>query len=260
MTSDDGSVLFAVDGAVATLTLNRPEAMNAMNADLSEQLRRGLQRIEDDPAIRVGIITGNGRAFCAGADLKERAAGGDSGRGWHDVAGFIQKNDLRQPDAGWTAKPIIAAINGFALAGGLELALRCDILIASENAQFGLPEIKHGFFAGGGGPPRLPRAIPRALAMEMLLTGEPIDAVTALRAGLVSRVVPPEQLSLTARMIAGQIASHNPVAVRATREVAYASDDVSLAHALRLGGALRWIVGQSDAAKTGAQAWVERRS
>lgn len=256
MTSDDGLVLLSVDGPVATLTLNRPEAMNAMNAELGEQLRAGLDRIENDPEIRVGIITGNGRAFCAGADLKERAVGGDSGRGWHDVAGFVQ----RQPDAGWTAKPIIAAINGFALAGGLELALRCDILIASENAQFGLPEIKHGFFAGGGGPPRLPRAIPRALAMEMLLTGEPIDAVTALRAGLVSRVVPPEQLLPIARMIAGQIASHNPIAVRATREVAYVSDDVSLSQALRLGGALRWIVGQSDAAKTGAQSWVERRS
>ncbi|RJQ08110.1 MAG: enoyl-CoA hydratase/isomerase family protein [Dehalococcoidia bacterium] len=256
MASDDGLVLLSVDDAVATLTLNRPEAMNAMNAALADQLRIGIERIENDPDIRVGIITGNGRAFCAGADLKERASGGDSGRGWHDVAGFIQ----RHPDAGWTAKPIIAAINGFALAGGLELALRCDILVASTDAQFGLPEIKHGFFAGGGGPPRLPRAIPRALAMEMILTGEPIDAATALRAGLVSRVVLPDQLLPTVRAIAERIASYNPIAVRATREVAYASDDMSLPQALRLGGALRWIVGQSDAAKTGAQAWVGRKS
>lgn len=255
MASDDGLVLLSVDGAVATLTLNRPEAMNAMNAGLGEGLRRGLARIAEDPGILVGIITGNGRAFCAGADLKERAAGGDSGRGWHDVVGFIG----RDADPGWTPKPLIAAINGFALAGGLELALRCDILIASEEAQFGLPEIKHGFFAGGGGPPRLPRAIPHAVAMEMILTGEPIDASTALRAGLVSRVVPRDQLLPTARGIAERIASYNPIAVRATREVAYVSEDVSLPQALRFGGALRWIVGQSDAAKTGAQAWVQRK-
>ncbi|MBM3141161.1 MAG: enoyl-CoA hydratase/isomerase family protein [Chloroflexi bacterium] len=254
MADGNEAVLFETRGHVALLTLNRPEAMNAMNRDLGRALAAGLARVAEDGGIRAAILTGAGRAFCAGADLKERAAGGDSGAAWHDVEGFVYG---RATEA--HPKPLIAAINGHALAGGLELALRCDLLIASERAQFGLPEIVHGFFPGGGGPQRLPRMIPRPMAMEMILTGDSIDAATALRAGLVSRVVPHEMLMETAWKIANRIAEHNPVAVRAVREVANTSDDMSLPLALRFGSALRWIVGQTDAAKTGSQRWVERR-
>ncbi len=257
MTNESETVLLEVEDHVALLTLNRPEAMNAMNGDLSRGLAAGLDRIDRDPDIRVGIITGAGRAFCAGADLKERARGGDSGAQWHSVEGYVNGYG-RTPQP--TMKPLIAAINGYALAGGFELALRCDLLIASSNAQFGLPEIVHGFFPGGGGPQRLPRSIPRAVAMEMILTGDPIDAATALQCGLVSRVVEPDELLPTARRLALRIAEHNPIAVKAVKEVAYSSDDMTLQQALRFGNALRWIVGQTDEAKAGSQQWVERGS
>jgi crotonobetainyl-CoA hydratase len=255
MPEDLGSVLFSRDGAVATITLNRPDAMNAMNRELSAGLSEALRRVSADPEIHAAILTGSGRAFCAGADLKERAQGNNSGAQWHDVEGFVQRG-LEQSAS---PKPIVAAINGHALAGGLELALRCDILIASENARFGLPEITHGFFPGAGGPQRLPRMIPRAVAMDMLLTGDPIDASTALRVGLVSRVVAADALMETANLIANRVASHDPVAVRGMREVAYATEDMPLPLALRFGSAMRWIVGQTDAAKTGSQRWTDRR-
>ena len=256
MPDGNEAVLLEIQDHVATLTLNRPEAMNAMNSDLSRGLSAGLAEIEANSDVRVGIVTGNGRAFCAGADLKERAAGGDSGAAWHDVDGYVN-GQARAAEV--RTKPLIAAINGFALAGGLELALRCDILIASEGAKFGLPEIVHGFFPGAGGPQRLPRMIPRPMAMEMILTGDPIDSETALRAGLVSRVVPPEDLMDTARRIASRIAEHNPLAVTAVREVTTATEDMSLPLAMRFGSALRWIIGQTDEAKTGSQRWVERK-
>ena len=250
------AVILDIQDQVAILTLNRPEAMNAMNSDLSRGLSAGLAEIESNRDVRVGIVTGNGRAFCAGADLKERAAGGDSGAAWHDVEAFVN-GQARAAEV--RTKPLIAAINGFALAGGLELALRCDILIASERAQFGLPEIVHGFFPGAGGPQRLPRMISRPMAMDMILTGDSIDAETALRSGLVSRVVPHDELMETARQIASRIAEHNPLAVTAVREVANTTEDMSLPQALRFGSALRWIIGQTEEAQTGSQRWVERK-
>jgi enoyl-CoA hydratase/carnithine racemase len=256
MADGNDAVLLNIQDHVATLTLNRPEAMNAMNSDLSRGISEGLAEIESNEDVRVGIITGNGRAFCAGADLKERASGGDSGAQWHSVEAFVN-GQARAAET--RTKPLIAAINGFALAGGLELALRCDILIASDRAKFGLPEIVHGFFPGAGGPQRLPRMIPRPMAMDMILTGDPIDAETALRSGLVSRVVPPDDLMDTARQIANRIAEHNPLAVTAVREVANSTEDMSLPLALRFGSALRWIVGQTDEAKTGSQRWLERK-
>ncbi|MEX2031921.1 MAG: enoyl-CoA hydratase/isomerase family protein [Dehalococcoidia bacterium] len=256
MTEDLGAVLYATEDGIATITLNRPDAMNAMNRELSAGLNEALRRVAEDESVRVAILTGAGRAFCAGADLKERAAGGNSGAQWHDAGRFIN----RGVEEGWTPKPVIAAINGHALAGGLELALRCDLLIASDRARFGVPEIRHGFFPGAGAPQRLPRAIPRAVAMEMLLLGDPIDAETALRVGLVSRVVAADALMPTARGMAERIAGHNPAAVLAMREVAYASEDLPLPMALRFGSAFRWIVGQTDAAMTGSQDWKERRS
>jgi E-phenylitaconyl-CoA hydratase len=250
---------FDIADGVALITLNRPEALNALNRELSGALMEALHTIRDADAIRVGVLTGEGRAFSAGADLKERAAGGASGPGGDSPATFLAAN----PAAGYatfdTGKPLIAAIGGHCLAGGLELALTCDIRIASDDARFGVPEITRGFFPGAGAPQRLPRMIPHALAMEMLLTGDPIDAAGALRAGLVSRVVPREQLLPTAMAVARRIAAHAPLAVRAVRELAYAADDMTLAQAMRYGGSLRWIIGQTEDAAEGPRAFAEKR-
>jgi E-phenylitaconyl-CoA hydratase len=250
---------FAVDGAVATLTLRRPEAMNALNGELTRALMAALHRVREDDAIRVAVLTGEGRAFSAGVDLKERAASGGRGAGNNSPAEFFA---AAPPDAYATfdvRKPTIAAIGGYCLAGGLELALTCDIRIAAEDARFGLPEITRGFFPGAGGPQRLPRIIPQALAMEMLLTGDPIDAAAALRAGLVSRVVPRDQLMPVATQMAQRIAAHAPLAVRAVRELAHATDDLTLAQAMRFGGGLRWIIGQTEDALEGPRAFSEKR-
>jgi enoyl-CoA hydratase/carnithine racemase len=156
-------------------------------------------------------------------------------------------------------KPLIAAIDGYCLAAGFELALTCDIRICTPEARFGLPEITRGFFPGGGGPQRLMRAVPQAVAMEMLLTGDPIDAATALRVGLVSRIVSENELLPTARQIAQRIASHAPLAVKAVKEVAQTALDETLEQSLRFGSTLRWIIGQTEDAREGPRAFAERR-
>jgi E-phenylitaconyl-CoA hydratase len=156
-------------------------------------------------------------------------------------------------------KPLIAAIDGYCLAGGMELALACDIRICTPDAQFGLPEITRGFFPGGGGPQRLARSIPQSMAMELVLTGDRIDAETALRVGIVSRLVPTEALMPTATKIATRIAQHAPLAVRAAKEVTSAAMDQTFDQAMRLGGTLRWVVGQTEDAKEGPRAFAEKR-
>jgi enoyl-CoA hydratase/carnithine racemase len=254
------TVLFEVEDHVALITLNRPESLNAMNRELSAALMDALNRVDDDPDIRVGVITGNGRAFCAGADLKERAAsGGGGGAAGDTVSAFLNLRAETAFNTRTSSKPLLAAVNGIAFGGGMELSLSCELRIASEGARFGLPEITRGFFPGGGGPQRLTRMVPQAMAMEMILTGDPIDARTALRIGLVSRVVPDDQLLSEAKQLAGRIAGHAPLAVRAVKEVAMASADMTLPQALRFGGTLRWMIGQTDDSKEGPRAFTEKR-
>lgn len=247
---------FEQSGHVVTVTLNRPEALNALSRELQAEMADALGRVRDDDSVRVLVLTGTGRAFSAGADLKQRvqndSAGGDS-----PDAIINPRRGLSVTDIG---KPSIAAINGYALGGGLELAMTCDLRIASTAATLGLPEITRGFFPGGGGPQRLPRLIPRAMAMEMLLTGDPIDAETAQQWGLVSRVVEPEELMPRALAIAERIAEHAPLAVQANRELAYATDDMTLQQSLRFGNSLRWVIGQTDDAKEGPRAFSEKRA
>lgn len=255
----DETLLFELTDHVAVITLNRPERRNAISQDMSAGLTEHLRRIRSDDAVRACVITGAGGCFSAGADLKERTAGGGKRREDQSPATVIEA-DLA---AKWTTmkieKPLIAAIDGYCLAGGMELALVCDIRVCSTAAQFGLPEIARGFFPGGGGPQRLARSIPQSIAMELILTGDRIDAETALRAGIVSRVVPPEDLMPTAMGLARRIASHAPLAVRAAKEVAATAMDASYEQAMRLGGALRWVVGQTEDAKEGPRAFVEKR-
>ena len=251
------TLLFDLADHVAVITLNRPAVRNAMNRELSEALLAALQRVCEDVDIRVAILTGAGGTFSAGADLKERA---QHGRAADASAASI----IATSRAGGFAtlaipKPLLAAVDGYCLAAGFELALLCDMRICTPEARFGLPEITRGFFPGGGGPQRLMRAIPPAMAMEIILTGDPIDAATALRVGLVSRIVPADELLSTASHIAHRIADHAPLAVRAAKEVAQRALDETLEHALRFGGALRWIIGQTDDAREGPRAFTERR-
>lgn len=251
------TLLFDLRDQVAVITLNRPAVRNAMNRELSGALLEALHRIREDADIRAAIITGAGGTFCAGADLKERAQGGRAAD--TAVASIVAANPAQRFSTMPMEKPLIAAVDGYCLAAGLELALICDIRICTPRARFGLPEIIRGFFPGGGGPQRLVRAMPQSMAMEMILTGDPIDAPTALQAGLVSRIVAEDVLASTAQQIAQRIAGHAPLAVRAVKEVAQAALDETLDQSLRLGGALRWIIGQTEDAQEGPRAFAERR-
>jgi E-phenylitaconyl-CoA hydratase len=207
------AILFEVHDGIARLTLNRPEKLNAMDPATYTEITEAFQRIDQDPGIAVGIITGAGdKAFTAGADLKIMHTGAGDQGGWHPW----------RPDR-WDfgatpAKPLIAAINGYALAGGLELALICDVRIASPNAVFGTPEVKWNLLDGFGAY-QLPRIVGLSHAMEMLLTGEFIDAATAERIGLISRVVPADGLQAEADRIARAIAANGQLAVRMTKEL-----------------------------------------
>jgi crotonobetainyl-CoA hydratase len=200
-------------GAVALITLNRPRAMNAVNSALSIALGRALAELAADPELRVGVITGAGRAFCAGADLKELAAGRpvhDSDHPERGFGGLVQH---------FVDKPLIAAVNGFALGGGTEFVLACDLAVISEEATLGLPEVTRGLVAAAGGLLRLHRQIPKKVAAEAVFTGQPLDAHTAARWGLVNRVVPHDQVLAAALALAADIAANAPLAVRASKRI-----------------------------------------
>jgi enoyl-CoA hydratase/carnithine racemase len=245
---------------VLVITLNRPDKMNAINAELADALLTALTGFDADPSLRVAVITGAGRAFCAGRDLRQRAedqaAPSPPGA---ELAEFLAGHPGDAYSTLVTNKPVIAAVNGYCLGGGFELALWCDIRVAAEGATFGVPEIKRGFFPGGGGPQRLARIAPQSLAMEMLLSGDPIDAEHALRAGIVSRVTPLAEVVNTAIDLARSIAANAPLAVRAVKEVYAHATDAPLAEALRFGSAFRWMVGQTEDAKEGPRAFSEKR-
>jgi E-phenylitaconyl-CoA hydratase len=252
----ENAVLFDVQDHVATITLNRPDALNAINGDLAAGLMDALQRVRGDAEIRVAVLTGSGRAFCAGADLRSRSGGPAASAGPAEVFATDERASFATFDV---KKPVIAAINGFCLGGGFEIALACDLRIAADAASFALPEITLGFFPLAGAPMRLPRAIPQAFANEMLFLGERIDAQTALRYGIVSRVVPADELLPTARAMAAKIAGYAPIAVRGLKEIVAAQADLTLPQAMRLGSALRWVVGQTADAKEGPRAFAEKR-
>jgi enoyl-CoA hydratase len=202
------------DGAIAVVTLNRPKVLNALNAQMIAELRQAFAEIEGDAALRAVVLTGAGeRAFAAGADIAELSAIPNALRG-ADVARAGQALTLQI--AGLRI-PVIAAINGFALGGGCELAMACDVRIASESARFGQPEVNLGLMPGFGGSQRTRSLVGRGMAMYLCLSGEPIDAREALRCGLVEKVVSPAELLGEAKRIAGVIASKGPLAVSATK-------------------------------------------
>ena len=238
---------------VLWLTLNRPKSMNAMTPSMLEALGEALVGAREDDAVRVVVLTGaEDRSFCAGMDLS----------GAPEVTAA---EDQFSPPPVHLAKgldfnkPVIAAVNGYALGGGLELALACDLRIASENASFGLPEVGIGTMPGAGGTQRLPRAVPSAIAMKMLLLGERIDAAEALRVGLVSDVVEPGALLDLAAQFAAKIASNAPLAVRATKQAVEWGAAMQLDDAVRVERSLFNIVRDTADRQEGRVAFREKR-
>ena len=249
------AVLYEKDGRIAIITLNRPEALNAQNAELSMGVRDAMVDFRDDPELWVAIITGAGdRAFSAGADIKSFQPASNE-----EVQAAQTQSDALPVRADTIMKPFIAAIHGYALGGGLEMAMTCDIRIAADNAQMGQPEINIGYMPGAGGTIRLPRFVPRAIAAEMLLTGNRINAEEALRYGLVSRVVPRDQLMATAKEIAMTICERGPLGVRASKEALLKGYDMPLEEGLAFEKKLNTELRQTEDFIEGARAFAAKR-
>jgi len=255
------AVLFEQRERIAVITINRPDAMNSLDGETLDQLNKAWLDFRDDPDLWVAIVTGAGdKAFCAGGDLKSL------GRYYSSMTP-IQRREKAEKEPGvggitrnldiW--KPIIAAINGHCLAGGLEIALACDIRIAADNATFGLTEVSRGIIPGAGGTQRLPRLISTTKSLEMILTADRIDAQEALQIGMVSRVVPLKEVLYEALKTAEKICRNAPLAVRAAKEAIYRGLDMPLAEGLRLEQFLAEPVRQSEDAKEGPRAFVEKR-
>jgi E-phenylitaconyl-CoA hydratase len=244
-----------VDG-IATITLNRPERLNAMDAEHYRLLSEAWVQVRDDPEVRVAIVTGSGdRAFSVGADLKSFITSPE------ELSAFwlTQRDQLLNRGLEvW--KPVIAAVNGYCLGGGMTLVLGTDLRIAAEHATFGLSEVKRGVIPGNGGSQRVLRQLPHAIGMELLLTGEPIDAETAARWGLVNRVVPGERLMETTVELARKIAANAPLAVQAAKELALRSYDTDLHSGLRFEQSILRLLQFSSDAKEGPAAFAEKRA
>ncbi|MDA8043960.1 MAG: crotonase/enoyl-CoA hydratase family protein [Actinomycetota bacterium] len=238
-------------GRVAVVTLNRPQVHNAVNRDVTSAMCSALDRLEADEAIWALVVTGAGGSFCAGADLKA----GPGGRAVvHELGGF----------AGLTSreltKPIVAAVNGAALGGGLEICLACDLVVAEEQATFGLPEVRRGIVAAAGGLERLPRRISPVLAMELVLTGESISAARALEIGLINQIVPRGSALDVSVALAKKICDGAPLAVRYSKAVVKASIAVGEREVVRDLRSQRQALFSSEDAMEGARAFREKRS
>ena len=254
----DPAVKVERDGHLTIITLNRPDQLNALDAEAGRLLGEAFLDFESDNDQWVAILTGSGRAFCTGNDLVSMSRGG-SGAGARTRPGSHGFGFASICKRFPLYKPVIAAINGYAVAGGLELALACDILVASETAKFGLTEVRWGLMPMGGGTQRLPRAIPRAWANYLLLTGDQIDAGKASELGLVTHVTPPDELMSTARGIAEMILSRGPLAVWAAKEAALRGADMPLDQGLAYEDAIGRQVLASEDSKEGPRAFAEKR-
>ncbi len=242
------------EGRVAVFTINRPEALNAINMESLEELSRALNDFKNDDGLWVGIITGvGGRAFSVGADIRSVLPQFKQKRGqpWAGPPTILRGLEM------W--KPMIAAVNGYALGGGMEIALACDLRIAAENATFGLPEVSLGFIPGWGGTQRLPRLIPRAKAAEMLFTGRAIDAQEAYRIGLVNKVVPLAQLMTAANEMAEMVCRPAPLAVRAAKQAMMQGLSLSLENGLELEKTLVDFLVTTEDFDEGSQAFLSKR-
>ncbi len=249
-----GGIEYSKEGRLGIIRINCPEKLGILDVERMQALTDALVDFRDDDGLWVGIVTSTGeKVFSAGVDIR-------------DYLGLVR----RTPDHKWrrpTAimrglvinKPLIAACNGLTIGGGLEIALACDIMIAAENARFGLPEVKVGLCPGGGGTVRLPRTIPRRLAAEMLFTGNTIDAREAYRIGLVNRVVPLEQLMIEAKKMAEIICANSPLAVRYAKELMVRGQDLPIEEALRLEDDFQTLVMRTGDFEEGLDAFKEKR-
>ena len=249
------SIDVTVDEGVCTIVINRPERLNAMDAEHYEALSQAWCRVRDDGAIRVAIVTGAGeKSFSTGADIKSFLTAPPG----YDEMWLTQRDQLLNRGLEvW--KPVIAAVNGYCLGGGMTLLLATDLRVAAENATFSLAEVKRGVIPGNGGTQRVLRQLPHAIAMELLLTGDAMDAATAARWGLVNVVVPQGELMATAQRYARRIAANAPLAVQAAKELALRSRDMDLATALRLEQVMNRMLMATDDASEGPAAFREKR-
>ena len=248
--SDDAAVLTEQRDGVLVITLNRPDARNAVNAALAEGVGKALDELDGTDGLSVGVMTGAGKGFSSGMDLKAFVAGESAWYGDRGFAGIVQ----RPPD-----KPLIAAVEGFAVAGGCEIALACDLIVAASDSRFGIPEVKRSLVAAGGALLRLPRRLPYGLAMELALTGDPIDAERAHQVGLVNVVAKPGEALDAALELAGRIAANGPLALAATKRILAASSSWPEEEFWSRQGEISGPVFASEDAQEGARAFAEKR-
>ncbi len=244
-------VLTSAEDGVLVITLNRPQAKNAANKALAEGVVAAIDELESNDDLRVAILTGAGGTFCSGMDLKAFVSGETpavEGRGFAGLTEYTVK------------KPLIAAVEGYALAGGLELAISCDLIVAADNARFGIPEVKRGLAAAAGGLLKLPRQIPSRIAMELAVTGDFIDSARAYELGLINRIVPAGEALDGARALAATIAANGPLAVAASKRVIAASGDWSSKEMFAEQAKIVNPVFTSEDAIEGATAFAEKRA
>jgi enoyl-CoA hydratase len=249
--NDEPAVLSERRERVLLITINRPDQRNAVNAAVANGIAAALDELDADPELTLGILTGAGKGFCAGMDLKAFVAGEVPYAGDRGFAGITR----RAAD-----KPLIAAVEGFAVAGGLEVALSCDLIVAAKGAKLGIPEVKRSLVAAGGALLRLPRVLPRNLAMELALTGDPITAERGYELGLVNRLAEPGQAVEAALALAGEITPNGPLALAASKRVLNESVDWSDAEFFDRQGEIVGSVMGSDDAREGATAFAEKRA
>ncbi len=246
------NIVTHVEGRVGVAQLNRPKALNALNRELMTELMTALEAFDADPAVGCMVVTGSARAFAAGADIKEMA---DATPARMMTGSFIDLWDRLQR----IGKPVIAAVSGFALGGGCELAMACDMIVASETAQFGQPEINLGVIPGAGGTQRMTLAVGKALAMEMVLNGRYLSADEALRYGLVNRIYPVEVYLEETVRLANEIAARAPVALRLAKEAVNAAFEMPLRAGLDHERRLFYLLFSTDDQKEGMDAFINKR-
>ncbi|HYB66705.1 MAG TPA: enoyl-CoA hydratase-related protein [Candidatus Acidoferrales bacterium] len=246
------NVLVTKEGAIGIAQLNRPKVLNALNFEVMSELVSALEELDRESAVKVIILTGSERSFAAGADLAEmsQATPVDLVLGRR----FELWDRIRK-----ISKPIIAAVSGYCLGGGNELAMNCDLIVASETATFGQPEVNVGIIPGAGGTQRLPRVVGKYKAMEMILTGKSVSADEAYRIGLVNRVVPPESLMEEAKKIATDIASKPPISIRSAKEAILKAQDTTLEVGLEFERKAFYMLFATEDGKEGMKAFLEKR-
>ncbi len=253
MEGEQNQVRFEQAGRVGTITLDRPAARNAINGQIARGIEAAIDRIEDDPEVWVGILAAKGPVFCAGADLRaaSEGRGAELATARGGFGGIVKRR---------RTKPLIAAVDGPALAGGCEIVLACDLVVASTDARFGIPEVKRGLIAGAGGLFRLGRHLPRNLAMQLALTGDPIDAARAAHFGMVNILTDPGQALVGAMALADQVVANAPVSVRLSRQVLLDTAAMDDAEAFEASAAAFVLNCQSADFTEGPAAFLEKRA